>query len=64
MKNGQICIRKYEKDDYDDDDDIITVPLTISGKPVTCIGHEAFSGADMSEIFLPPTIEKIESRTF
>ena len=71
LNNKEIQIRKYvsEDDDWDDEDDdeysdIVNVPASIDGLPVTSIGNNAFEDCELIKIFLPNTITKIGKEAF
>ncbi len=45
-------------------DSFVVIPETYNGLPVKIIGHSAFEGYYISKVFMPDSIEKIESRAF
>lgn len=51
--------------EYTGTEDVVTIPETVEGKPVTVIGEEAFyEKSKMTEIHLPSGIETIEKGAF
>ena len=62
VKGGGLRIKAYYGPtgfDYD-----LIIPSHIDGKPVTCIGKEAFRDNNFARIELPDTVEIIEDRAF
>lgn len=49
---------------YNGDDDIVTVPELICGKPVRGIGKSSFKGTDVSKVVLPSSVRCIYADAF
>jgi hypothetical protein len=58
--NGTITVTKYNGSSV-----TVTVPSTITGLPVICIGEEAFSDCtNVTSVTMPPTITSIQGSAF
>ena len=42
----------------------LTLPESVQGKPVRCIGEGAFSGSMLTELILPDSVRRIENHAF
>lgn len=61
----EICDTNIKILEYTGTEDVVTIPETIEGKPVTVIGEDAFyQKTTMTEIHLPSGIEIIEKGAF
>lgn len=59
ITNNTVFINKYTGDQP-----VVEIPDTIEGFPVTALDAYAFSGQEVTEIYLPPSLEKIGSYAF
>ena len=62
VKSGGLRIKKYNGPTGRKVN--VCIPSNIEGKPVTCIGKNAFAGMDFDRIEIPDTVEIIENGAF
>lgn len=64
-EDGGYTLEKYQLQDGDPKEDVVTIPPQYNGHPVTKIGEDAFvNNKDITKIVLPQTITEIMGQAF